>query len=58
MTTPIRAALADPARAKLLAGYFKTGPGQYGEGDRFLGITVPLQPSVGRATPIETARGR
>lgn len=34
-------AQADPARAQLLAGFFKTGKGQYAEGDRFLGIMVP-----------------
>ena len=32
---------ADPVKAKLLSRYSKTGKGQYGEGDRFIGITVP-----------------
>jgi 3-methyladenine DNA glycosylase AlkD len=35
------AKLANPARAKSSAGFFKTAPGQYGHGDRFLGIAVP-----------------
>ena len=38
--------LATPERAMNSAWFFKTGPGQYGEGDQFLGITVPDQRKV------------
>ncbi len=34
-------ALADPERAAGSARFFKSGPGQYGEGDRFVGVPVP-----------------
>ena len=35
------ATLAVPGKAEFFPRFFKSGPGEYGEGDKFLGITVP-----------------
>lgn len=42
------AALGDPEVEAGARRFFKTGPGQYGEGDRFRGIKVPVIRGVAR----------
>lgn len=50
-TREVKAALrelATPKKAKATVWFFKSGPGQYGEGDKFLGVTVPEQRKIAK----------
>jgi 3-methyladenine DNA glycosylase AlkD len=43
----------DPKRAVSAPRFFKTGAGQYGEGDRFLGVPVPAQREIAKTWQAE-----
>ena len=48
--------LQDEVQREVLMRFFKTGPGEYGDGDRFLGLKVPQTREVVKAvkdTPLE-----
>lgn len=44
--------VADADKAKHLQRFFKTGKGQYAEGDIFLGIVVPLTRDIVKRSPV------
>ncbi len=55
----VRSALrkkASPSKAKSSQRFFKTGPGEYGEGDRFIGVTAPEIWAIAKTFQMLSAR--
>ena len=42
-------AAASPEKREVLSRFFRTGPGEYGEGDHFLGVMVPQIRAIAKA---------
>ena len=40
--------LSNPSKAAQLMKFFRTGPGQYGEGDIFVGLTNPQSRQIAK----------
>ena len=45
-------AVASPEKAASSRWFFKAGPGEYAEGDRFIGVTVPEQRKIAKLSLI------
>ena len=39
---------ANPEKIKIFSSFFKTGKGEYGEGDKFIGLSVPQNRSIAK----------
>ncbi|WP_192347136.1 DNA alkylation repair protein [Algoriphagus sp. Y33] len=60
LTEQIVASLTDnviPGKAEYFPRFFKSGQGEYGEGDQFLGVTVPVQRKIAKAVYKEISLG-